>query len=463
MAEHHYDVVVIGAGPSGEGAAMNATKHGKRVAIIEDKPTVGGNCTHWGTIPSKALRHSVKQIITFNTNQMFRDIGEPRWFSFPRVLQNAQKVIGKQVKLRTQFYSRNRVDLINGRAFFLDPNRIEVRGNKTAEVLHFKQAIIATGSRPYLPPDVNFRHRRIYNSDTILNLSHTPRTLIIYGAGVIGSEYASIFAGLGVKVDLINPGNRLLSFLDDEISDALSYHLRNNGVLVRHNEQYESVEGDDHGVVLSLQSGKKIRADAFLWCNGRTGNTDRLGLENVGLEPNGRGQLTVDDHYRTDVPHIYAAGDVIGWPSLASAAYDQGRSASSDIVQDDYFRYVSDVPTGIYTIPEISSVGKTERELTEARVPYEVGQAFFKDLARAQITGEAVGMLKILFHRETRQILGIHCFGDQAAEIVHIGQAIMNQPGEANSLNYFINTTFNYPTMAEAYRVAALNGLNRIF
>jgi NAD(P) transhydrogenase len=463
MAEHHYDVVVIGAGPSGEGAAMNATKHGKRVAIVEDKPAVGGNCTHWGTIPSKALRHSVKQIITFNTNQMFRDIGEPRWFSFPRVLQNAQKVIGKQVKLRTQFYSRNRVKLINGRAVFIDQNRIEVRGSKSLETLHFKQAVIATGSRPYLPPDVDFRHHRIYNSDTILNLSHTPRTLIIYGAGVIGSEYASIFAGLGVKVDLINPGSRLLSFLDDEISDALSYHLRNNGVLVRHNEQYESVLGDDHGVVLSLQSGKKIRADAFLWCNGRSGNTEKLGLENIGLVANGRGQLAVDEHYRTEVENIYAAGDVIGWPSLASAAYDQGRSVSSDIVQDEYFRYVSDVPTGIYTIPEISSVGKTERELTEARVPYEVGQAFFKDLARAQITGEAVGMLKILFHRETRQILGIHCFGDQAAEIVHIGQAIMNQEGEANSLNYFINTTFNYPTMAEAYRVAALNGLNRIF
>ncbi|MFL1406293.1 Si-specific NAD(P)(+) transhydrogenase [Marinobacter sp. M1N3S26] len=463
MAEHHYDVVVIGAGPSGEGAAMNATKHGKRVAIIEDKPNVGGNCTHWGTIPSKALRHSVKQIITFNTNQMFRDIGEPRWFSFPRVLQNAQTVIDKQVKLRTQFYARNRVDLINGRAFFLDGNRLEVRGNKTAEVLNFKQAVIATGSRPYMPPDVNFRHRRIYNSDTILNLSHTPRTLIIYGAGVIGSEYASIFAGLGVKVDLINPGNRLLSFLDDEISDALSYHLRNNGVLVRHNEEYESVDGDDHGVVLSLKSGKKIRADAFLWCNGRAGNTDSLGLENLELEPNGRGQLQVDEHYRTAVPNIYAAGDVIGWPSLASAAYDQGRSVSSDIVQDEYFRFVSDVPTGIYTIPEISSVGPTERELTERKVPYDVGQAFFKDLARAQITGEKVGMLKILFHRETREILGIHCFGDQAAEIVHIGQAIMNQEGEANSLNYFINTTFNYPTMAEAYRVAALNGLNRIF
>ncbi|MDK8464000.1 Si-specific NAD(P)(+) transhydrogenase [Marinobacter sp. SS13-12] len=463
MAEHHYDVVVIGAGPSGEGAAMNATKHGKRVAIIEDKPTVGGNCTHWGTIPSKALRHSVKQIITFNTNQMFRDIGEPRWFSFPRVLQNAQKVIGKQVKLRTQFYARNRVDLINGRASFLDANRLEIRGNKSHEILHFKQAIIATGSRPYLPPDVDFRHHRVYNSDTILNLSHTPRTLIIYGAGVIGSEYASIFAGLGVKVDLINPGSRLLTFLDDEISDALSYHLRNNGVLVRHNEEYESVDGDDHGVVLSLKSGKKIRADAFLWCNGRSGNTEKLGLENIGLTPNGRGQLAVDDHYRTDVENIYAAGDVIGWPSLASAAYDQGRSASSDIVKDDYFRLVTDVPTGIYTLPEISSVGKTERELTQAKVPYEVGQAFFKDLARAQITGDPVGMLKLLFHRESRQLLGIHCFGDQAAEIVHIGQAIMNQEGEANSLNYFINTTFNYPTMAEAYRVAALNGLNRIF
>ncbi|MCH8496838.1 MAG: Si-specific NAD(P)(+) transhydrogenase [Marinobacter sp.] len=463
MAEHHYDVVVIGAGPSGEGAAMNAAKSGKRVALIEDKQLVGGNCTHLGTIPSKALRHAVKQIITFNTNVMFRDIGEPRWFSFPRVLQNAQKVIGKQVKLRTQFYARNRVDLYNGTAYLLDANRVEVRGSKAEEILNTKTIVIATGSRPYCPPDVNFRHRRIYNSDTILKLSHTPRTLIIYGAGVIGSEYASIFAGLGVKVDLINPGSRLLSFLDDEISDALSYHLRNNGVLIRHNEEYESVEGDDHGVVLSLKSGKKIRADAFLWCNGRSGNTDKLGCENIGLEVNSRGQLKVDDHYRTTVDNIYAVGDVIGWPSLASAAYDQGRAASSDIVKDSYFRYVSDVPTGIYTIPEISSVGRTERELTEAKVPYEVGQAFFKDLARAQITGEAVGMLKILFHRETKELLGIHCFGDQAAEIIHIGQAIMNQPGDLNSLDYFINNTFNYPTMAEAYRVAALNGLNRVF
>ncbi len=464
MPELNYDVVVIGAGPAGEGAAMSAAKNGKRVAIIEDKRQVGGNCTHLGTIPSKALRHAVKQIITFNTNNMFRDIGEPRWFSFPNVLQSAAKVMGKQVKLRTQFYARNKVDLFTGKAYFLDANRIEIKGNASSqEVITAKHFVIATGSRPYLPPAINFNHRRIYNSDSILSLSHTPRTMIIYGAGVIGCEYASIFAGLGVKVDLVNPGSRLLSFLDDEISDALSYHLRNNGVLVRHNEEFESVHGEEHSVVLEMKSGKKIKADAFLWCNGRTGNTDHMGLENIGLEANSRGQLKVDEHYRTELPHIYAAGDVIGWPSLASAAYDQGRAASSDFLDDGNCQFVNDVPTGIYTIPEISSVGLTESQLTEAKVPYEVGQAFFKDLARAQITGEAVGMLKILFHRETRQILGIHCFGDQAAEIVHIGQAIMKQPGELNSLDYFLNTTFNYPTMAEAYRVAALNGLNRIF
>lgn len=465
MAEFHYDVVVIGAGPAGEGAAMNAAKRGRRVAVIEDKSMVGGGCTHLGTIPSKALRHAVKQIITFNTNAMFRDIGEPRWFSFPRVLQNAEKVIAKQVKLRTQFYARNRVDLFRGRAHFVDEHRVEVRGGDLAgkTFIGADHFIIATGSRPYLPADIDFKHSRIYNSDSILKLNHTPRTMIIYGAGVIGCEYASIFVGLGVKVDLINPGSRLLSFLDDEISDALSYHLRDNGVLVRHNEQYESVQGDAHGVVVTLKSGKRLRADAFLWCNGRTGNTDDMGLENIGLEPNARGQLHVDEHYRTQIPHIYAVGDVIGWPSLASAAYDQGRSAASDFLQDSYFRFVDDIPTGIYTIPEISSVGKTERELTEARIPYEVGQVFFKDLARAQITGETVGMLKLLFHRETKQILGIHCFGDQASEIVHIGQAIMRQPGGANTIDYFVNTTFNYPTMAEAYRVAALSGLNRLF
>jgi NAD(P) transhydrogenase len=286
--------------------------------------------------------------------------------------------------------------------------------------------------------------------------------MIIYGAGVIGSEYASIFSGLGVKVDLINPGERLLPFLDYEISYALSYHLRNNGVLIRQNEIYDSVETDEYSVTMHFKSGKKIKADALLWAAGRSGNTKDLGLEHVAVEPNSRGQLEVDQNYKTACDHVYAVGDVVGWPSLASAAYDQGRSAAAHLAGDDDYWFVTDVPTGIYTIPEISSVGKTERELTDEKVPYEVGQAFFKSIARAQITGEDVGMLKILFNRDTLEILGIHCFGDQASEIIHIGQAIMKQEGAGNTVRYFVNNTFNYPTMAEAYRIAALNGLNRI-
>ena len=464
MAVYNYDVIVIGTGPAGEGAAMNAAKHGKKVAVVEQQQVVGGNCTHKGTIPSKALRHAVKQIIQFNTNRMFRDIGEPRFFSFPKVLERSQRVIEKQVALRTGFYARNRTDVFFGTARFVDPNTVEVRDHHNGiEFLKAHKIVVATGSRPYRPADINFDHPRIYCSDSILNLSHTPRSIIIYGAGVIGCEYASIFSGLGVKVDLIDNRDRLLSFLDDEMSDGLSYHLRNNGVLIRHNEDYESVDVVDQGVVLKLKSGKKLKADAFMWCNGRSGNTEELGLENIGLEVNSRGQLQVDDHYRTALPHIYAAGDVIGWPSLASASYDQGRSAVADFLEEPTFRFIDDVPTGIYTIPEISSLGKTERELTEEKVPYEVGQAFFRTLARAQITNETTGMLKILFHRETLEVLGIHCFGDQASEIVHIGQAVMAQKDGGNTLRYFVNTTFNYPTMAEAYRVAAINGLNRVF
>lgn len=464
MSTRNYDVVVLGTGPAGESAAMNAAKSGKRVAVVEASEQVGGSCTHLGTIPSKALRHAVKEIIVFNTNPMFRDIGEPRWFSFPRVLERAHKVISKQVKGRTEFYARNRIDIYFGKGRFKDANTIEVgTGEQGPEILVADKIVIATGSSPYRPADIDFNHPRIYCSDTILRLNHTPRTIIIYGAGVIGCEYASIFCGLGVRVELINPGKKLLSFLDDEITDALSYHLRDNGVLIRHGESYEKIECTDRGVVMHLQSGKKMRADAFLFCNGRSGNTSGLGLENVGIEANSRGQLTVKDTYQTSVDNIYAAGDVIGWPSLASAAYDQGRAVAANMYGLEGGHFISEVPTGIYTIPEISSIGKTEAELTSEKVPYEVGRAFFKHTARAQITGEAVGMLKILFHRETLELLGIHCFGDQASEIVHIGQAIMKQKGEANSLKYFLNTTFNYPTMAEAYRVAALNGFNRVF
>lgn len=463
MAVYNYDIVILGSGPAGEGAAMNAAKAGRKVAVVESRGIVGGNSTHLGTIPSKALRHSVRQILRFNTNPMFRQIGEPRWFSFPDVLKSAESVIERQVASRTGYYARNRIDVYFGTASFADEHSVDVVGPSRVEKLVANQVIIATGSRPYRPADIDFNHPRIYDSDTILTLGYTPRRLIVYGAGVIGCEYASIFSGLGVLVDLIDTRDQLLNFLDREISDALSYHLRNNNVLIRHNEEFDRVEGVENGVILHLKSGKKIKADGFLWCNGRTGNTDQLGLENVGLSANSRGQISVDEYYRTEVPNIYAAGDVIGWPSLASAAYDQGRSAAGNIIDDGSWHFVDDVPTGIYTIPEISSIGKTEQELTQDKVPYEVGKAFFKSMARAQISGETTGMLKILFHRETLEILGVHCFGYQASEIVHIGQAIMNQPGEANSIKYFINTTFNFPTMAEAYRVASYDGLNRLF
>ena len=464
MGVSNYDLVILGSGPAGEGAAINAVKLGRKVAVVERNSCVGGNCTHLGTIPSKALRHSVKQIMDYNTNPIFREIGDPRWFSFPKVLKSAEKVIQKQVQSRTMYYARNRIDLYFGQGSFIDEHTIEVvENNGNVERLYASNIIIATGSRPYQPDYVDFNHLRIFDSDSILQLTNTPRRMIIYGAGVIGSEYASIFSGLGVLVDLVDTRDRLLSFLDKEISDALGYQLRKMNVIIRHNEAYQKVETLDDGVILHLKSGKKIKADTLLWANGRTGNTQDLGLELIGIKPDSRGQLAVNEKYQTTVPHIAAAGDVIGWPSLASAAYDQGRSAAGNIGSTDTWRYVNEVPTGIYTIPEISSLGATEEELTAASIPYEVGKALFSRLARAQITNEKVGMLKILFHRDTEQVLGIHCFGDQASEIVHIGQAVMAQEGPANTIRYFLNTTFNYPTMAEAYRVAALDGINRLF
>ncbi len=462
MADFKYDVLVIGAGPAGEAAAISAAKSNLRVGVVEDRGKLGGNCTHKGTIPSKALRNAVKQIIQFGSQRIFRSLGGSRTLSYPQVLEAASEVIPQQVRLHTDYLLKNRVQVHNGRAKFIGENQVEVIDHAGAkEIIAADKFVITTGSRPYRPAEVDFTHPRVYDSDTILEMKHTPRTLIIFGAGVIGCEYASIFSGLGVKVDLINGRERLLSFLDDEISDALSYHLRDNGVMVRHSEEHESIEASDTGVLIRLKSGKRIKADALLWCNGRTGNTDNLGLETIGLEANHRGQIKVDRNYKTDVDNVYAAGDVIGWPSLASASYDQGR-ALVDAMSGSGSRYIEDAPTGIYTLPEISSVGKTEAELTAAKIPYEVGRAFFKDTARGQISGEDVGMLKLLFHIDTMEILGIHCFGAEASEIIHIGQAIMYQQNEANTVEYFVKTTFNYPTMAEAYRVAALNGLNRL-
>jgi len=465
MAAREFDTIVIGTGPAGEGAAMKLAKADQRVGVIEAHEQVGGGCTHWGTIPSKALRHSIQMLSDYRRNPLFHHTLDQVHVDFPDLLRAADAVIDHQVRTRYSYYQRNRVELLFGRARFVDAHEIEVlRPHGAPERLRADAFVVATGSRPYHPPDVDFTHPHVLDSDSVLGLRHTPRTMTIYGAGVIGCEYASIMSYLDVKVNLVDTRERLLSFLDDEITDALSYHLREQGVVIRHDEAYERVEPTADGVVLHCRSGKKLKTDVLLWANGRTGNTDGMGLEAIGLTPNGRGQLEVNDSYQTMLAHIYAVGDVVGRPALASAGYDQGRFVGAHIADGECdWSLIDEFPTGIYTVPEISSVGRSERELTAQKIPYEVAQAPFKSIARAQITGHTVGMLKLLFHRETKEILGIHCFGEQASEIIHIGQAIMRQPGPANTIQYFAETTFNYPTMAEAYRVAALNGLNRLF
>jgi NAD(P) transhydrogenase len=424
---------------------------------------VGGGCTHWGTIPSKALRHAAKMLQDVRRNPLLREFNEGARFTYPQALSSANKVIETQVASRHRFYERNRVPVFYGEASFVDPHTIEVQPSNGKPIrVAGKHIVIAAGSRPYHPPEVDFTHERICDSDTILRYGQHPFAVTIYGAGVIGCEYASIFVNLGVKVTLVNTHDRLLSFLDDEIAEALSYHLREQGCVIRHNEQFKTLEARERDVVLHLESGRKIKSDVLLWANGRTGNSNVLKLENAGLTSNERGQIKVSRQYQTSVPHIYAVGDICGPPALASAAYVQGSHAVEHILNQDVAAHQLEmIPSGIYTIPEISSIGRSERELQEAKVPYEVGHCAFKNLARAQMIEERVGMLKIIFHAETMAVLGVHCFGDGASEIVHIGQTVMAS-GDINDIRYFTGTTFNYPTMAEAYRVAAYNGINRL-
>jgi NAD(P) transhydrogenase len=458
-----YDLVVIGTGPAGEGAAMMAAKNHRRVAVVERHFEVGGGCTHWGTIPSKALRHQVKVFHDLRVNPLLREYRRNLNLTFPQLLHAADGAIASQVAQRRRYYERNKIPVLEGEARFLDPHQLEIRRTGATPLkVRAGHIVIAAGSRPYHPPELDFTHPRIRDSDSILKYPETPFAITIYGAGVIGCEYASIFLNLGCKVTLVNTQDRLLSFLDDEITEALSYHLREQGCIIRHNEAFAGCEARERDVVLHLKSGRKIKSDVLLWCNGRTGNSDALDLPKAGLEANARGQVPVNAEFQSAVPHLYAVGDITGPPALASVAYDQGRYAVEHILtgKTDPGRATLS-PNGIYTLPEISSVGRTERELQEAKVPYDVGHAAFKSLARAQMTGETTGMLKILFHAETLAVLGVHCFGDRASEIVHIGQTVMASK-DLNSLKYFINTTFNYPTMAEAYRVAAHNGLNRL-
>ena len=463
--KNHFDVVVIGSGPGGEGAAIQLAKAGKSVAVVEKHILVGGGCTHWGTIPSKAFIELVKQYAEGRKSRLFDRLQQNIKVTAADLMTAVQDVVARQVRDREGFYARNDIAVMAGCARFVTAHSVEITDESaTARIITADNFVIATGSHPYRPEDVTFAAPRVVDSDTILQLRELPGTLTVYGAGVIGCEYASAFRALGVKVNLVNTRERLLEYLDEEISNALSYHMRDEqGILIRQNEEYQRVEVTDDEVVLQLKTGKIIKSDMLLWANGRTGNSFGMGLEALGIEIDQRGNLAVNDAYQTVLPHIYAVGDIIGFPNLASAAYDQGRFAGTHIAEGHCAeRLVSDIPTGIYTSPEISCLGRTERQLTEQRIPYEVGHSFFRQLARGQITDNLAGMLKLLFHRETLEILGIHCFGQSAAEILHIGQAIMAQPKPYNNVKYFINTTFNYPTMAEAYRVAALNGYNRL-
>jgi len=465
MQQNHYEIIVIGSGPGGEGAAMMATKLGKKTALVEMHSAIGGACTHKGTIPSKALRHSVEQFREFKAHPVFGKSIQSLNVEYPEILKMAQGVIDKQARMRRSFYTRNHIEIYKGFAKFTSANSIEVRDyEKTVATLTANNIIIATGSSPYQPDDIDFSHPRICDSDSILSLEKNPLNITIYGAGVIGCEYACIFRNLDIKVNLINTRDKLLSFLDNEIIDALNYHLRDQGVLIRHNEVYEKVETKDDAVYIYMKSGKIIKTDVLLWAQGRSGNTNDMCLDKADVAINYRKQVEVNSCYQTQNPNIYAVGDVIGVPALASAAYDQGRFATKhalgETAEGEEERLLQQIPTGIYTTPEISSIGKTEQELTEEKIPYEIGHSFFRNLARAQIADRPTGMLKLLFHRETLEILGVHCFGNQASEIIHIGQSVMMQQ---NNIHYFVDTTFNYPTMAEAYRVAALNGLNRLF
>ena len=462
MTDRKVDVVVIGSGPGGEGAAMQLTKQGKKVVVVERYDKIGGGCTHWGTIPSKALRYAIYRLTEALNNPLLRACGVDAKPSVVELNKSAQQVIASQEAMRHTFYSRNNVEIIHGHARFDGPNVITVDNGERIETEH---VVIAVGSRPYRPDSIDFDHPRVFDSDSILGLEHRPQSMTILGAGVIGCEYASMFRNLAIKINLVNGRSELLDFLDDEISDALSYHMRERGVVIRHDEHLDKLEPTDDGVITHLKSGKQLKTDCVLWATGRTGNTNDLGLDTIGIEPDSRGYIDTNKCYQTAIENVFAVGDVVGFPSLASAAYTQGRAAAKKILNtlDDSCGLGKPIPSGIYTSPEISCIGKTEKELTEAKVPYEVGVAQFKNLARAQILGQKSGMLKLLFHRETLEVLGIHCFGANAAEIIHIGQAVMDGDAASNSMKYFTETTFNYPTMAEAYRVAALNGMNRLF
>jgi NAD(P) transhydrogenase len=456
-----YDLVVIGSGPGGLRAAIQAAKAKKRVAVVEKQTMVGGVCINTGTIPSKTMREAVLHLSGFydqafygsnyhvKENITMSDLS----FRVTRVIENEAAVLHDQLK-------RNGVDLYHGTGAFMDPHHIRVENTTGFNELEAEFVVIATGTKPALNPKVAINGRNIVNSDQILGIPTVPKTLIVVGGGVIGVEYACMFTTLGVRVIIVEKRPRLLEFADAEMVEALSYHMRDRRATMRLTEEVESVEETQDGkVAANLVSKKRILGDALLYAVGRQGNIERLNLQAAGVEADDRCRIKVDKEYRTSQPHIFAVGDVIGFPSLASVSMEQGRIAAAKAFGLQAESDPAGYPYGIYTIPQISFIGKTEEQLTEDDVPYEVGVAYYREIARGQISGHTDGRLKLLFHRETLELLGVHIFGEDAAELLHIGQAVLLLKGK---ITYFIHTVFNYPTLAECYKAAAFNGLNRL-
>ena len=461
-----YDLLVIGSGPAGQRAAIQAAKLDKRVAVVERKTVVGGVCINTGTIPSKTLREAVLYLTGFRERGLYGAAYtvKPN-ITISDLMFRANHVMTSEVEVIRAQLMRNRVDVLAAEAAFLDPHTLrlhELVGGGYRDVKADK-IIIAVGTNATQDPHIPFDGCRIFISDDVLRLDHLPRTLSVIGAGVIGLEYASLFAALGVKVTLVDKRNRLLPFVDAEIMETLAYHLRENNVMLRLGEEVSNVEplgdGQTGRVKIHLESGKQIITEKALYSIGRTGATESLNLSAAGLAADDRGRIPVNEHYQTSVPHIYAVGDVIGFPSLASTSMEQGRLAAAHAFCREASSMPSSYPYGIYAIPEISTVGKNEEELTEADIPYEVGKAWYRETARGQIIGDTSGLLKLIFHLETRELLGVHIIGEGASELIHIGQAVLCFGG---TVDYFVNTVFNYPTLAEAYKIAAFDGINRL-
>ncbi|MBV9303807.1 MAG: Si-specific NAD(P)(+) transhydrogenase [Acidobacteriaceae bacterium] len=459
----HYDLVVIGSGPAGQRAAIQGAKIGKRVALIEKREVIGGVCINTGTIPSKTMREAVLHLSGYNYQNIYGvSYRVKEKITMADLAFRVQHVIKTEVDVTQAQLSRNGIEVLTGTATFKDATTVLITNSRGTAEITADKIVIGTGTKPAVSPKVPINARTIINSDQILEMPSIPRALIVVGGGVIGVEYTCMFAALGVRVTLIERRPRLLEFADQEIVEALSYHLRDHRVTMRLNEEVESVaESADGGpgVIAYLESKKKVSSDSLLYAVGRQGNVDELNLGAAGIDADSRGRIKVNEHYQTVQPNIYAVGDVIGFPSLASVSMEQGRIAAAHAFGISISSDPSHFPFGIYTIPEISFIGKTEEQLTDEDVPYEVGVAYYREIARGQIRGDTTGRLKLIFHRENLELLGVHIIGEGASELLHIGQAVLILRGK---VDYFIDTVFNYPTLAECYKAAAFNGLNKL-